>query len=319
MPVAEAMVQGTPVITSRGTSTAEVAGGAAVLVDPLDVDDIAAGLTAALGDRDRLHARRPGACRGADVGSRDARRRQRVARATVRGSRSIVMVRPSMSRSTCCGARRARSAVPRSTSFGSSPVSRELDSDVAPTLCCTPAFAGAHPDLATLFPMRSPRRLGGRRPGRIVAEHTWLARQTSAVRRRPPRRWHGAADRTPADPADRARPAVPRAPAVLLTVRGCATCGSMMPRSVARASVVATPSEFVRGTVIDAFGIDAARVVVVPHGVRSTPIEHGVRSTPTVRAGRRVRRASATGSATGRTSCIRRSPIRTRTIDCCST
>ena len=55
MPVAEAMVQGTPVITSRGTSTAEVAGGAAVLIDPLDVDDIARGLTTALGDRDRLH------------------------------------------------------------------------------------------------------------------------------------------------------------------------------------------------------------------------------------------------------------------------
>ncbi|HWM21301.1 MAG TPA: glycosyltransferase family 1 protein [Ilumatobacteraceae bacterium] len=55
LPVAEAMAQGTPVVTSRGTSTAEVAGGAAVLVDPLDVDDIARGLTAALGDRDRLH------------------------------------------------------------------------------------------------------------------------------------------------------------------------------------------------------------------------------------------------------------------------
>ena len=54
MPVAEAMAQGTPVVTSRGTSTEEVAGGAAVLVDPLDVDDIARGLTAALGDRDRL-------------------------------------------------------------------------------------------------------------------------------------------------------------------------------------------------------------------------------------------------------------------------
>jgi glycosyltransferase involved in cell wall biosynthesis len=54
LPVAEAMAQGTPVITSRDTSTAEVAGGAAVLVDPLDVDDIARGLTAALGDHDRL-------------------------------------------------------------------------------------------------------------------------------------------------------------------------------------------------------------------------------------------------------------------------
>jgi glycosyltransferase involved in cell wall biosynthesis len=55
LPVAEAMAQGTPVMTSGGTSTAEVAGGAAVLVDPLDVDDIARGLTAALGDHDRLH------------------------------------------------------------------------------------------------------------------------------------------------------------------------------------------------------------------------------------------------------------------------
>ena len=43
LPVAEAMAQGTPVVTSVGTSTEEVAGGAAVLVDPLDVDDIARG------------------------------------------------------------------------------------------------------------------------------------------------------------------------------------------------------------------------------------------------------------------------------------
>jgi alpha-1,3-rhamnosyl/mannosyltransferase len=59
----------------------------------------------------------------------------------------------------------------------------------------------------------------------------------------------------------------------------------MMPRSVARASVVATPSEFVQRTVIDAFGIEAERVMVVPHGVRSTPIENGVRSTPIVDTG----------------------------------
>jgi glycosyltransferase involved in cell wall biosynthesis len=44
LPVAEAMAQGTPVVTSAGTATEEVAGGAAVLVDPLDVDSIAAGL-----------------------------------------------------------------------------------------------------------------------------------------------------------------------------------------------------------------------------------------------------------------------------------
>jgi alpha-1,3-rhamnosyl/mannosyltransferase len=41
----------------------------------------------------------------------------------------------------------------------------------------------------------------------------------------------------------------------------------MVPRSVRRAAVVAVPSAFVRGTVIDAFRIDADHVVVVPHGV----------------------------------------------------
>jgi glycosyltransferase involved in cell wall biosynthesis len=47
LPVAEAMAQGTPVVTSAGTATEEVAAGAAVLVDPLDVDSIAGGLAEA--------------------------------------------------------------------------------------------------------------------------------------------------------------------------------------------------------------------------------------------------------------------------------
>ena len=42
MPVLEAMGQGTPVITSRGTATEEVAGDTGVLVDPSDVDELAA-------------------------------------------------------------------------------------------------------------------------------------------------------------------------------------------------------------------------------------------------------------------------------------
>jgi glycosyltransferase involved in cell wall biosynthesis len=56
LPVAEAMVQGTPVVTSAGTATEEVAGGAAVLVDPFDVDSIAAGLVHAEQRRDELAA-----------------------------------------------------------------------------------------------------------------------------------------------------------------------------------------------------------------------------------------------------------------------
>jgi glycosyltransferase involved in cell wall biosynthesis len=54
LPVLEAMAQGTPVVTSRGTSTEEVAGGAAVLVDPFDVDAIAAGLDEATCRGDEL-------------------------------------------------------------------------------------------------------------------------------------------------------------------------------------------------------------------------------------------------------------------------
>jgi len=44
MPVLEAMAHGCPVLTSAGTACAEVADGAAVLVDPLDVDALRAGL-----------------------------------------------------------------------------------------------------------------------------------------------------------------------------------------------------------------------------------------------------------------------------------
>jgi glycosyltransferase involved in cell wall biosynthesis len=49
-PVLEAMLQGTPVVTSRGTSTEEIAGEDAVLVDPKDVDSIAAGIESLLDD-----------------------------------------------------------------------------------------------------------------------------------------------------------------------------------------------------------------------------------------------------------------------------
>ena len=57
LPVAEALAQGAAVVTSRGTSTEEVAGGAAELVDPLDVDDIARGIATALDRRVELGAR----------------------------------------------------------------------------------------------------------------------------------------------------------------------------------------------------------------------------------------------------------------------
>jgi glycosyltransferase involved in cell wall biosynthesis len=50
LPVIEAMACGVPVLTSEISATAEVAGDAAVLVDPQDVDAIASGLAALLSD-----------------------------------------------------------------------------------------------------------------------------------------------------------------------------------------------------------------------------------------------------------------------------
>ena len=52
LPVLEAMAQGTAVITSRGTATEEVAGDAGLLVDPRDVDELAAAMDSLLADPD---------------------------------------------------------------------------------------------------------------------------------------------------------------------------------------------------------------------------------------------------------------------------
>jgi glycosyltransferase involved in cell wall biosynthesis len=54
LPVLEAMASGTPVVTSRGTAMEEVAGDAAVLVDPFDIGSIADGIAEATNRRDEL-------------------------------------------------------------------------------------------------------------------------------------------------------------------------------------------------------------------------------------------------------------------------
>jgi glycosyltransferase involved in cell wall biosynthesis len=57
LPVLEAMACGTAVVTSAVGATAEVADGAAVLVDPYDVEAIAAGIEEAVSRRQELSAR----------------------------------------------------------------------------------------------------------------------------------------------------------------------------------------------------------------------------------------------------------------------
>jgi glycosyltransferase involved in cell wall biosynthesis len=56
IPVLEAMLCGTPVVTSERSAMEEVAGGAAELVDPREVESIAAGIERALARRDELRA-----------------------------------------------------------------------------------------------------------------------------------------------------------------------------------------------------------------------------------------------------------------------
>ena len=54
MPVVEAMAHGAPVVTSNRSAMPQAAGGAAVLVDPFDVDDICRGIREAMARRAEL-------------------------------------------------------------------------------------------------------------------------------------------------------------------------------------------------------------------------------------------------------------------------
>lgn len=138
-----------------------------------------------------------------------------------------------------------------------------------PTLYCLPEFVDAHPELLSIYPAEAAAIKGSERPRRILAEHTWLRRRTR--------------DAEIVHHGGGTAPALGRRPIILtihdlqylthpeyLTATKRRYLEWTIPRSVARAAVVAVPTEYVRGTVIDAYGIDPDRVVVVPHGVEAT-------------------------------------------------
>ena len=139
----------------------------------------------------------------------------------------------------------------------------------APTLYCLPSFVDAHPELAALYPIVVTSISGTSRPRRILDEHTWLRRRTASA----DVVHHGGGT----------TPTVGRRPIVLtihdlqylthpeyLTPTKRRYLERTIPTSVARAAVVAVPTEYVRRTVIDAYGTDPDRVLVVPHGVEAS-------------------------------------------------
>lgn len=129
-------------------------------------------------------------------------------------------------------------------------------------------FTAAHPQLAERYQTVVADFDGSSRLRRIVGETRWL-RQASA----------GAAL---VHHGGGTAPLTARQPYVLtihdlqyrdlpqnFTATKRAYLALMMRRSAKHAERIATPTEFVKGTVIEAFGVDASRIDVVPHGIEA--------------------------------------------------
>lgn len=142
----------------------------------------------------------------------------------------------------------------------------EINPEIDLEILATASFLAAHPELATRFATRSTPVDRDNRAVRIALEHSWLVaatRDADVVH-------HGGGT----TPLLGGRP-------IVLTIHDLQYLShpeyfsagrrryldAMMPRSVRRATVVTTPSDYVRRTVIDELHVDPERVVVVPHGI----------------------------------------------------
>lgn len=137
------------------------------------------------------------------------------------------------------------------------------------TVCAPNGFVAAHPDVADIHRIIESDHDGRSRSRRVLDESTWLyARSNSAALVH-----HGGGT----------IPSRHRSPTVLTIhdlqyrefpqyVRShkLAYLKTVMPRSAKRADVIAVPTQFVKQTVVDAYGVDPGRIVVVQHGIEST-------------------------------------------------
>jgi len=134
-----------------------------------------------------------------------------------------------------------------------------------PTLYVVDGFVDAHRQLTDTFPSVVAPFDGASRPRRIVGEIEWFHRKAAAA----DLRHHGGGTA----PLLATRPYV-------LTIHDLqyrtypqyfsrtkrTYLAAVIGRSVRRARVVTVPSEYVRGSVVEAYGVSPSHVAVVPHG-----------------------------------------------------
>jgi len=130
-----------------------------------------------------------------------------------------------------------------------------------------PGFEAAHPELLDTRFVTAPLS-GQQRPVRVAMEHSWLALRGRSNGEALMHHGGGSVPAVGVEPAvltihdlqwhdypDYVRP-------VKLRYLRWST-----PRSIRRARVITVPTEFVKRTVVDAYGVDPARIVPVRHGV----------------------------------------------------
>jgi glycosyltransferase involved in cell wall biosynthesis len=145
----------------------------------------------------------------------------------------------------------------------------EHEHEFRPVLYCVQGFAAAHPDLADAFEIVEATIDGRSRPRRVISENTWLAKRTASAGL-----VHHGGGTVPGRGGE----------PVVLTIHDLqwhtypqyvhplklAYLRRQYPRSARRAAMITVPSEYVRGTVIEAYDLGPERVRVVRHGLEPT-------------------------------------------------
>jgi alpha-1,3-rhamnosyl/mannosyltransferase len=143
---------------------------------------------------------------------------------------------------------------------------REITEPFDITVFAPRGFSNAHPEIAQSFPVIESTHNCERREVRVFTENTWLAKQTvnfDLV--------HHGGGTIPSRGNDK----------TLLTIHDAqylsypeyfgavklAYLRNRVPSALRRATAIATPSEYVRKTLIDSFGVSSEKICVVRHGV----------------------------------------------------